>query len=355
MTLRPLPTLVAVYGATLLGSSAVASVPAEGSSQWSLAGAWGVRAPQVWDRLPRPPGGRGAVVAVLDSGVAYRSDVPFRRSPALPRWKFVRGYDAIDDDPRPHDRSGHGTHVAALIAQGANAASVLRGVASGARIMPIRVLDRRGAGDEADIGRGIRFAVRNGADVLNLSMVFDRRTRARDIPNLIAALDHARDRGVVVVAAAGNEGRGSIPYPARHPTTIATGATTISGCGAAYSNYGDRIDLVAPGGGDDADVPGDRNCHPDTRRRDDIAALSFKHDPRQLSVRTRTGTSMAAPHVAAAAALVVAGGVLGRDPSPAAVKRHLRATARDLGEPGEDFSYGAGLLDVAAATAQPSM
>jgi serine protease len=323
------------------------------AAQWNFSADSGVAAPQAWSHLLAAgrPGGRGTIVAVLDSGVAYRDDPPYRLSPDFARSQFVRGYDFIDRDRRPHDTSGHGTHIASTIAERTNNGIGLTGLAYGARIMPIRVLDARGAGDAADIARGVRFATRRGADVINLSMEFDPRTRARDIPSLIDALNYARRRGVVVVAAAGNEARSRVPYPARHWTTIAVGATTISRCGAEYSNYGPRIDLVAPGGGDDADVPGDPNCDPSIHRRPDILQISFDGNPRRFGPRGRDGTSMSAPHVAAAAALVIAGGLLGRDPTPAAVKRHLKATAHDLGEPGKDFSYGAGLLDAAAATA----
>ena len=248
------------------------------------------------------PGGRGTIVAVLDSGVSYRDDPPYRLSPELARSQFVRGYDFLGRDRRPHDTSGHGTHIASIIAQRRNSETGLTGLAYGTRIMPIRVLDSEDAGDAADIARGVRFATSRGVDVINLSMKFDARTRARDIPSLIEALAYARRRGVVVVAAAGNEGRSRVPYPARHWTTIAVGATTISTCGAEYSNYGSRIDLVAPGGGDDADVPGDLSCEPSTGGRPEIVQTSFDGNPRRFGPRSRDGTSMSAPHVAAAAA-----------------------------------------------------
>ena len=323
------------------------------AAQWNFSAVSGVAAPQAWSHLRAAgrPGGRGTIVAVLDSGVAYRDEPPHRLSPDLARSQFVRGYDFLGRDRRPHDTSGHGTHIASTIAERTDNGTGLTGLAYGTRIMPIRVLDSEGAGDAADIARGVRFATRHGADVVNLSMEFDARTRARDIPTLIDALEHARRRGVVVVAAAGNQARSRVPYPAHHWTTITVGATTESTCGAGYSNYGSRIDLVAPGGGDDADVPGDLSCEPSTRRPD-ILQVSFDGNPRRFGPRGRDGTSMSAPHVAAASALVIASGVLGRNPTPAAVKRHLKATARDLGDAGEDFSYGAGLLDAAAATAR---
>ena len=156
---------------------------------------------------------------------------------------------------------------------------------------------------------------------------------ASDIPELIEALRYAHRRGVVVVAAAGNEGHAAIAYPARAPYVIAVGATTEHGCLANYSNDGSGLTLVAPGGGADADLPGDPNCHPEQPSGRDIYQMTFTgSSPRHFGFPTGyEGTSMASPHVAATAALIIASGVLGRRPSPAQVVARLRATARALG------------------------
>ena len=321
--------------------------------QWNFLPGMGVNAPDAWSNLQAVgrPGGRGVVVAVIDSGVAYRDRGPYKRSPDLAASQFVRGYDFLGEDDRPHDASGHGTHVASTIAERTGNGVALTGLAYGARIMPIRVLDSQGFGDVDDIARGVRYAVRRGADVVNLSMEFDAGIRARHIPSLIEALRYADRRGVVVVAAAGNEGVAGVPYPARYRSVIAVGATTARGCVAEYSNYSSRIDLVAPGGGADSDLPDDPNCRPFEASGPDIYQLTFDGSLRRFGFpEGYQGTSMAAPHVSATAALVIASRVIGRDPSPTAVLRHLQRTARDLGAPGEDRYYGSGIIDAAAAT-----
>ena len=190
--------------------------------------------------------------------------------------------------------------------------------------------------------------------MINLSLEFDPTVTAGDIPDIISALRYARDRGVVVVAASGNEGLQQLAYPARASAVISVGATTIDRCLADYSNGGPRLDLVAPGGGDDASLPGDPNCHPDRGNLPDIYQMTFTNpfNPRQFGYPNYWyGTSMAAPHVAAVAALVIASGVLGRHPSPDQVLARLEATAQPLGGPKPNSDYGYGLIDAGAATA----
>jgi serine protease len=324
--------------------------------QWNFVGQFGVDAPDAWANLAADgaPGGQGAIVAVLDTGVAYARRGPFRRSPDLSRFQFVRGYDFVARDPFPNDRNGHGTFVASTIAEATNNRYGLTGLAYGARIMPVRVLDSGGEGEASTIAEGVLFAVRHGAQVINLSLEFSPGVTASDIPELIEAIRYAHRRGVLVVGAAGNEGHSAIAYPARGPNVISVGATTEHGCLAAYSNDGSNLTLVAPGGGPDADLPGDPNCHPEQPPGRDIYQVTFTgSSPRRFGIPSGyEGTSMATPHVAAIAALIIASGVLGRHPSPAALTARLRATARKLGGGGDERLYGAGLVNAAAATAR---
>jgi serine protease len=324
--------------------------------QWNFAGRFGVEAPGAWSNLiaAHAPGGRGVTVAVLDTGVAYADHRGFRISPDLYRYQFVRGYDLIDHTFHPYDHNGHGTFVASTIAEATNNGRGLTGLAYGVRIMPVRVLNAEGNGDASTIAQGVRYAVNHGARVINLSLEFPGGITASEIPELIAALRYANRRGVVVVAAAGNEAHASAAYPARAAGVIAVGATTEHGCLASYSNFGTTLTLVAPGGGPDASLPGDPNCDPAGPSGRDVFQVTFlaTSAPRRFGIPGGyEGTSMATPHVAAAAALVIASGVLGRHPTPAQVAARLRATARPLGGPSDSALYGAGLLDVAAATA----
>jgi serine protease len=325
--------------------------------QWNFVGPFGVNAPAAWDHVAEVgrPGATGVTVAVLDTGVAYSDRGPFTRSPDLRGDRFQRGYDFVDEDPYPNDQNGHGTHVASTIAESIDNGVGVTGLAFGAKIMPVRVLDRRGEGDSVAIARGIRFAARKGVSIINLSFEFGTGVRASEIPDILDALDYAHRKGVLVVGAAGNGSRESIrkpvAYPARAADVLSVGATTEHGCLADYSNGGPSLDIVAPGGGKDAVVDGDVNCHPVDRRGRDIFQMTFKPSTGVFGLPGRyTGTSMAAPHVTGAAALVIASGVLGPSPTPDAIEARLEGTARDLGAPGPDTIYGHGLLDAAAAT-----
>jgi serine protease len=321
--------------------------------QWNFWGPFGINIPEAWDLARRrgAPGGRGAVAAVLDTGVAYRSLGRFRRDPDLRA--FVPGYDFVSNDRYPLDSNGHGTHVAGTIAQATNNGIGAAGIANQARIMPVRVLDVHGDGDGVTISRGIRYAASHHANVINLSLEFAPFVGAADIPDILAAIRYARRRGVLVTAVAGNEASSVLPYPARAPGVMAVAATTDRGCQAKYSNAGKDVDVAAPGGGVDAPAGGDpwdqTHCQPGVPGRS-IYQETFTMSPFRFGLPSGYyGTSMASPHVAGLAALIIASGRLGRRPSPDAVERRIERTARDIGPPGFDVRYGHGLIDAAAA------
>jgi serine protease len=321
--------------------------------QWNLFGPYGINVVEAWTLAEGlgAPGGRGALVAVLDSGVAYERHGRYRRAPDLRPSTFVRPWDFIGRDRHANDAYGHGTHVAGTIAQTTNNHVATAGIAYNAKIMPLRVLDSNGEGDSVAIARAIRFAARHRADVINLSLEFPAEVRSAEIPDVLSALRYAHRRGVVVVAAAGNQTDITVAYPARAQSVIAVGATTLTGCQADYSNSGDDLDVVAPGGG--ADAPNNdsawdtAHCTPDSLGKPIFQQTFIHGGVREFGLpRIYEGTSMAAPHVSAIAALLIATKRLGAHPSARAIEEHIEATARPTDRPDR---YGAGLVDAAAA------
>ena len=347
--------------------------------QWNFLSANGVGAPVAWSHLrhDQAPGGRGVTVAILDTGVAYtnwtdpRTHVHFARSPDFAQTHFSHPCDLIrggfSGGPNATitsksrcsfrqavDRNGHGTFVAGVVGESTNNRIGVTGLAYGATIMPVRVLDAAGDGDSVTIAHGIRYAVTHGARVINLSLEFDLSVTADQIPNVINAINFAYHHGVVVVAAAGNDSADQLAYPAADSQVVSVGATTRDRCVASYSNTAPGLSLVAPGGGNDSAVAGGSNCHPGWSLPDlyQMTLLDPTHPSRFGLPGGWYGTSMAAPHVAATLALVIASGVLGAHPTPAQLLARLQTTASPLGpSPRPNQIYGYGLLDAAAATA----
>jgi serine protease len=329
--------------------------------QWNFLPDVGVNAPGAWSHMfaVHRPGGRGITVAVLDTGVAYRNWKRFRKSPDFAGARFVDPYDFISNNAFPLDREGHGTFVTGMIAESTNNGMGLTGLAYGATIMPVRVLDADGNGDSSTIAKGIRYAVSHGAQVINLSLEFDITVTASEIPDMISAIGFAHRHGVVVVAAAGNDSSRRLAYPAAARAAISVGATTHDRCLASYSNVGARLDLVAPGGGDDASLPTDPNCHPfrnlpavHQMTFSDFNSISPGANATSFSLPGSYGTSMAAPVVSATAALIIASGVLGPHPSPDRILTRLEQTATPLGGSQPNPDYGYGLINAGAATAR---
>jgi serine protease len=334
------------------------------AQQWDLVGPFGINAPGAWDvALQRGvPGGRGVRVAVVDTGVAYANRGPLHRSPDLSPARILRGHDFVGNDPYPNDSNGHGTFVASTIAASANNGYGMVGIAYAADILPVRVLNSLGEAGSARIAEGIQYAVNRGAQVINASIeLTDPRSspeRALSItaaPEIREAIAYAHSQGVVVVVASGNLAQGDVPSRRLANDIIYVGGTTEHGCLGDYSNYGPGLDVVAPGGGEDQILSGDPSCRSDVPAGRNIAQVTFRRSSpgRFLVPGDYHGTSMAAPHVTGVIALMLGARILGANPSPEAVEARLRATARDLGTPGVDRYYGAGLVDATAALSAP--
>ncbi|MBC8132799.1 MAG: peptidase S8 [Deltaproteobacteria bacterium] len=282
--------------------------------------------------------GQGVVVAVIDTGVS--------RVPDLAQTSFVPGYNFVNDNDDAADDHGHGTHVAGTIAQSTNNKLGVGGVAFKASIMPLKVLSARGSGSMASIAQAIRFAADHGAKVINMSL-----GGPMPVGAIGSAVKYARGKGVTVVAAAGNDGRGKVSYPARYPGVIAVAATQFDEKTTFYSNWGPQVDVAAPGGNVRVDQNGDGK--PDGVLQNTIVPGNTS----KTDYLWFMGTSMASPHVAGVAALIVGAGVT----KPDAVEEVLLDTARQPKTQSRtqadssgriDDHYGAGLVDARAALAK---
>jgi len=271
--------------------------------------------------------GRGVTVAVIDTGVSPVPD--------LGQVDWTPGYDFVSDDEDAADEHGHGTHVAGTVAQSTDNARGVAGVAFEARIMPLRVLDASGRGQTGDIADAIRFAVDHGADVINMSLGGGGRSSI-----LADAVAYAVRNGVVVVAAAGNESSPRVSYPAAYDGAVGVSAVDALGQPAFYSNWGAEVDLAGPGGATRHDRNGDGLL--DGIMQNTIVPGRPGADDYPLFM----GTSMAAPHIAGAAAVLIGAGVT----DPRQVEALLQGTARRAADgKARDDRLGHGLVDVPAA------
>jgi thermitase len=267
----------------------------------------------------------GAVVAVIDTGV--QADHPDLGE------RLVEGFDFVGDDPiepgdeddDPNDGNGHGTHVTGIVAANRDNGEGITGVAPGARVMPLRVLDDDGSGYADDTIKAINYAIDQHVNVINLSLgdFLPLQSTLFDDPDYADVLDRAVKAGVVVVIAAGNN---SLPK-CENPNVagiVCVGSVDNLGERSVFSSYGSNVDLMAPGGsglgGSSEDV------------------LSTYLDSGYESI---SGTSQATPHVAGVAALLVSLGLTGPD----AASRLIETAA----PAGSTFVYGAGIVDAAAA------
>jgi serine protease len=305
------------------------------SYQWNLNDgiSGGIETEAAWDIQRGDP---NVIVAVLDTGIAYEDFDTFKQAPDLVGTSFVAGYDFVNDDFHPNDDQGHGTHVTGTIAQSTNNNMGAAGVAFNCSIMPVKVIGNLGTGSHFDIAAGIYFAANNGAKVINMSL--GGQGNSITLRNAVA---YAYSRGVTIVCAAGNEFLDGNPtsYPAAYNNyCIAVGATRYDETRAYYSNTGSYLDVVAPGG----DMLVDQN---DDGYPDGILQQTFSIDPNAFAYRFFQGTSMAAPHVSGAAALLISNGVT----EPDTVREVIQITAKDVGSRGWDEEHGWGLINVWAA------
>ncbi|SEQ65124.1 thermitase [Virgibacillus subterraneus] len=247
-----------------------------------------------WDVIR---GNSGQEVAILDTGVDYRHEDL--------NSKTILGYDFVQNDYKPMDRNGHGTHVAGTAAAETNNGIGIAGMAPNTSILAVRVLDARGSGSLADIADGIIYAADYGAEVINLSLGCD-----CDTQTLENAVNYAWNNGALIVAAAGNDGVSTTFEPASYENVIAVGAVDSNNQIANFSNYGEWVDVMAPG----VDIAS-------TYLRDDYVYMS--------------GTSMASPHVAGLAGLLAG---QGRDNDQ--IRAAIENTADNINGAGYYFEDG---------------
>ncbi len=270
--------------------------------QWNLDD---LQAERVWQAVT----GEDQVIAIVDTGVD--GDHPDLADRLVEVWSATGRDELVDDQ-------GHGTHVAGIAAASVGDDYGVAGLAPEAGLMSVQVTGEDGSAYASDVSRGVIWAADHGATVINISLAGPRESQV-----LNAAIDHAVDAGVVVVVAAGNaHGNGNpVMYPASHPRVLAVGALRDAETRSAFSSTGDYVDIAAPG-----------SAIMSTRPRDAWGYAS--------------GTSMAAPLVAGAAALLRS-----HDSSLSVDEVHalLMDSARDLGRKGHDDDFGAGAVDVIAA------
>jgi subtilisin family serine protease len=286
-------------------------------SQW---GPSRVNAPHAWDMSV---GGSRPLIAIVDTGVDYSH--PDLGGKLLPGATFVNGTTTAADD------YGHGTHVAGIAAAESNNVTGVAGMAWANPILPVKALDSSGSGTYSAIAQAIMYAADSGATVINMSL-----GGSYDSQTLRDACQYAYNKGCTLVAAAGNQNSYVMCYPAAYPTVIAVGATDQSDTRAYFSNYGPQLSVAAPGVDILSTMP------------TGLVTLNTSYGYSTM-YDSLSGTSMATPHVAGLAALL-----LSVNPSlgPDGVRNVLQRTALDLGDLGWDEQHGYGRIQADAAVAE---
>jgi serine protease len=339
MEMRRLIVLV-LGGLVLLGGAAPFAWAAPNDpgwyQQWNLSK---IRADRAWSSSK----GSGVVIAIVDTGVDLSH-------PDL-KGRLVSGIDLVNGGS-PQDDNGHGTFMAGIVAATTGNGEGVASVAPSARIMPVKVLDSDGVGEPETVADGIRWAVDHGAHVINLSLA-ETSSGGVKLPvdffansDLDKAIRDAANAGRFVAVAAGNDfssggGNARTAYDAEVAGVLVVGGSTAGDRRAAYSNYGQGLDVLAPGGGS-ASNPSGGSC-----QSNDPVTSTWWNGGSQYGAGC--GTSMAVAHVSGVAALLRAKGY-----SSSAAASRIIATARDLGTSGWDSQTGHGRIDAAAAVGAAS-
>ena len=262
---------------------------------------------QAWDLTT---GSSDIVVAVVDTGADFSH-------PDL-QGKLIAGYDFVNGDADPSDDYGHGTHVAGIVAATANNGIGVAGAGYNTRVLVVKVLNASNSGSYSTIAQGIIFAADQGADVINLSLGGTASGSA-----LQSAVDYAHNKGSLVVAAAGNSNTNVAFYPAAYTNAMGVAASDYNDARWSYSNYGSYVSVAAPG-----------------------ASIYSTEWAGTADYAFRSGTSMAAPHVSAIAALMRA---TNSSLTPDQLRSMIETSADDLGAAGWDDYFGHGRVNALAA------
>ena len=283
----------------MMGIQAIAVNDPDYSRQWALPK---IQAPEVWETSVGDP---SVVIAVLDTGLDFNhSDKPMH---------IAAGYDFINNDSNPQDDHGHGTFISGLIAAQSNNANGIAGLCWNCTVMPIKVISGNGLGTYQDVVNGIHYAVDQGADIINMSLGGYEYSQS-----LLEAINYAHQKGVTVVAAGGNQGIDNLIYPAAYPNVIGVSATDENDERWTNSNFGEYIDVSAPGVG--------------------VYGLALNN-----GYQSQTGTSVAAAHIAGIAGLFLA---QNSNLTNNRLVQKIYDNTIDLGDAGRDLYYGVGRVDI---------
>lgn len=297
--------------------------------QWNMQQ---LRIPEAWDiTMGRPE----VKVAVIDSGVAYKLD-----DFADTHFDLQNDWDFVANDDDAYDEHSHGTHCTGTIAQSSNNNNGTIGIAPNVTILPLRAMGATGVGVVSDIADALIWAADHGAHIVTLSLGGGGYTNVMN-----NALRYAYEKGITIFAASGNDGSGSVSYPAAYDNyVIAVGAVRYDKQKARYSQYGNSLDIVAPGGDMSVDQNGDG--YGDGILQQTIVGRRFFRTDYTPVYAFYEGTSMASPHAAGVAALLKS---YNFNATPDQIRAAIENTAEDLGSSGWDNRHGHGLINPVGA------